>query len=254
MRHLACWTTLLVVFFFEGCAYPLKVKVEARPESLRDRSAVSTKATGPKVTGLIILPPAEASRGTFETYARSFERIFLNRGLRVVSPSITGRVVREQKTENAAQLPDIERALILAKETHVDALLQIGMLEFKGTRSRYFCGTTAESVSACTDVKFREAEYGRDLNGPLFELQARLIDANSAEVLAAFEMSTAVVDYLEASLASPENQDPKPVGRCSDCKSGSWWCRKCAEAEKKAIEALMDGLVERVANQSTSGQ
>ena len=162
--------------------------------------------------------------------------------------------MREQKTENAAQLPDIERALILAKDTHVDALLQIGMLELKATRSRYFCGTTPEVVSACTDAKFREAEYGRDINGPLLELQARLIDANSAEVLATFEMSTAVVDYFEGSFASPENQDPKPVGRCSDCKTGGWWCSKCAEAEKKAIEALTEGLVERVANQSTSGQ
>jgi hypothetical protein len=253
LNYSSFWSGVLVCAF-AGCAYPMKAEVTVRAGSARDSSASSPNGAGKQVRALMIVPPSGSSRGDFEPFLYEFERAFLNKGLRIVSSAITGRVVQEGKSENAAQLSDLERALILAKETGADAVLQVGILELRGTQSRYFCGNAGEVVTDCTAAEFRNSDFGRDIEAGVVVFQGRLIDVKSGFVLAALDISASVADHLEAVMQSPENQAGRLKSSCSPCKSDGWWCRKCVDAKARAIEAIVEGLVRRVASQSTAVQ
>ncbi len=202
----------------------------------------------------MILPPSGSSRGQFEGYLNEFERAFLQKGLRVVSSAVTGRVVQERKSESAAQLSDVERALILARETGADALLQVGSLESIGpSKLRWFCSTLMDGELAECDAKtYASSPFGRAISGTQWRLQGRLIDVRNGEVLASIEFTTAVVDHLTANLRDDGNREQKRESECRPCSRDSFWCTRCSRATDVAIQALISAAAATASTQPTS--
>lgn len=254
-RYAACMFRFLVLSSLAaGCTYPLRVAIDPVENNLTDRTAKSPTNAGPPAKSVIILPPSGSSRGAFEGYLNEFERALLQKGLRVVSSAVTGRVVQERKSESAAQLSDVERALILARETGADALLQVGSLEtVNATKSRWFCTPSRErELEECTAKQYLSSEFGRSISGPQWRFQGRLIDVRSGEVLASIEFTTAVVDHLVANLRDEGNQDPKLEAECRPCSRESYWCVRCEAARQAAIEALIGAAAATASTQPTS--
>lgn len=251
----AAWKTILVVSLLSmSCSTPLVARVRIKDGAVRDRSAMRPTGGGPHVRSLMILPPTGSSRGDFDEYMHEFERAFLARGLKVVSSAVTGRVVQERKNESAAQLSDLERALILARETGADAVLQIGALSAKGTSTRYFCGEDGAKVTDCDESAFSVATFGRALEGVVYVFQGRVIDVRSGEILAAIDISAPSIEFLVANIDGNSSESSKPRGNClSTCRAANnWWCQCCRNAESSALQALIDGLVQRVAAITTT--
>lgn len=246
--------TLVFVLLASSCTYPLVTSVSPVSAAVTNRTEVTQSSWGPTVKSVMILPPSGSTRGTFEGYLNEFERGFLKRGIRVVSSAVTGRVVQERKNESAAQLSDIERALILARETGADALLQVGSLDEVNEHSRFFCGESANELTECTGPQLAKSTFGRQLSGGQYRFQGRLVDVKTGEVLAALELTAPVVNFLEANLRETDNVQSVLVASCSKCRSEGYWCRRCAAAENQAAEAIIAGVVTAVASQPTAGQ
>jgi hypothetical protein len=160
------------------------------PGALRDLSApVATKA---QVSAIIVLPPRGSERGQRSELA-DLERVLLGKGFRVISSGITGRVASgpvEARADEASRLSDLERALILAKNSNADALLQVGEIGFEPTE-RYFTLLEGDkshlkevpelpaSLDACV-IRMKEAR---------FTFQAKLINVENGEIVVSMEIS-----------------------------------------------------------------
>lgn len=158
----------------------------------------------------MVIPPSGTARGEFEEKIAGAEREFLRRGITLISPAITGRVVLSGKEEagrhtTVASLSDMERALILAKESSADALLQIGTLQWEpsensGNAWRFFVKDKgAEGYRFLFFVpiyRFREvsrevfintsSEERFSLEGDFLNFTGRLVGTQTGEVLASF--------------------------------------------------------------------
>jgi hypothetical protein len=81
----------------------------------------------------MVLPPRGSERGQVSELAE-LERVLLAEGFRVISSGITGKVASgpaEERVDEAARFSDLERALILAKKSNADTLLQVGEMAFQ---------------------------------------------------------------------------------------------------------------------------
>jgi len=143
-----------------GCAttHNLTMKADLPPI---DRSVLSPKLKEKKFTKIIVIPPSGTVRGTFEPKIVLFEREFLRQGMTVISGAITGRIVmdavdkpNEKKGEAARDLSDMERALVMARNTGAEAILQLGEYKWDLTEKlwRYFI------ADAVKDSDFRETD------------------------------------------------------------------------------------------------
>ncbi len=233
-----------------GCVHPLHVDLKPQVR-IGDKSAWSGAPASGGIGSVMLLPPRGSSRGEFGDILPAFERALLQRGLRVVSAAVTGRVVQERKAEAASQLTDIERALILSKETGADALLQVGAFEWQGTASRWFCEGDGDLLEECSEADYRAAARGREVSGEVARLTGRVIDGQTGEVLAIIALSIPVVDGLDCSIRSGANQEPKIVTRCGPCSEDSWWCRQCNAAAWRVLEDLADHLVANLAQRKS---
>ena len=182
-----------------GCAtsHYLTMKADGQPF---DESAFSPRFKERKCTKLIVIPPSGTARGAFETQIALFEREFLRKGLTVISGAITGRVVMEatvradtkadeKMSDMAGGLSDLERALVMAKKTGADAILQLG--EFRWTRdkewTRFFIADPGDNSN------FREVgnDVWRSWTGPRWTCDSvelvfvgKIVDVDNGEVLA----------------------------------------------------------------------
>ena len=160
------------------------------PGALRDRSAPAvTKA---QVSAVIVLPPRGSERGQVSELA-DLERVLLGKGFRVISSGITGRVASgpvEARAEEASRLSDLERALILAKNSNADALLQVGEIGFVPAE-RYF--TLLEGnmrhFEEVPELSSRTATYCIRIKEARFVFQAKLINVENGEILVSMDIS-----------------------------------------------------------------
>lgn len=190
------------VLLLSGCAsYQLQMSPSL---AAVDESAVSPKLSQKKYTRLMVIPPSGTSRGQFDHQIALFEREFLKNGTTIISGAITGRVVaesenslgKEGRTGRVIDLSDAERALVMAKDTGADAILQIGAWQFSdAVASRYFI---LDSDKGDRFVEVQLAEY-RSWTKEKFLFPSRilhfvgkLIDVSSAEVVASFKLKDAV--------------------------------------------------------------
>ena len=84
----------------------------------------------------MVVSPSAKDSAEFVSYLANIERQFMKRGLTVISPAITARVSSSKIDPDkdggrgGSGFDAVGRALILAKETNSDAVLQIGVFEF----------------------------------------------------------------------------------------------------------------------------
>ncbi len=175
-----------------------------------DQSVVSPRAAGKSYSKIIVLPPPGSSRGSFEPKLVLFEREFLRRGLTVISPAVTGRAVvppgkdtAERKPESPGTLSDLERALIMAKGTGAEIVLQLStFIWLPGGPTRFFVTTTGrQGAFQEVDAVQHKAWRGPAVrfNSPVLHFVGKLIDVDTGEVL-----STLAVQ-LPANGALPED-------------------------------------------------
>ena len=193
-------STLTAIFAFSllmstGCAtrQVLNMKSDLPPI---DDSAISPRLKDIPCRKIMIIPPSGTARGTFENKLSLFEREFIRQGMTVISAAITGRVVmdspdksQEKKNETAGNLSDMERALIMAKTTGADVILQLGMFEWGKERilTRFFI------AEGTTDGVFKETNLSqyKSWTGAKMEFESlvlnfigKLVNVENGEVLA----------------------------------------------------------------------
>jgi hypothetical protein len=172
-----------------GCAiYTLDMAPARAPE---DKTSVAPDLASRGYTKIMALPPSGTNRGELDAVISIFERELLKQNITVISSAVTGRVVMDsggtaKKDEAAQGLSDAERALVMAKGTGADAILQIGALQWEQAVGRWFVlrgkkyeEVTQEEHSACR---------GARTSFPGLELVfvGRLIDVESGQVMASF--------------------------------------------------------------------
>jgi hypothetical protein len=176
----------LLALLSASCAASLSLL----PSELQDRSAPAAKKA--EVSAIMVLPPRGSERGQQSELA-DLERILLAKGFRVISSGITGRVASdtvEARADEATRLSDLERALILAKKSNADALLQVGELGFKpseryfavleGDREKYAeIPEPPDSRGSCV-VRIKEARFG---------FEAKLINVENGEIVISVDLS-----------------------------------------------------------------
>jgi hypothetical protein len=166
-----------------------------------DDSAISPRLKDIPCKKVMIIPPSGSARGTFESKLSLFEREFIRQGMTVISSAITGRVVmdspdksQERKNETASNLSDMERALIMAKTTGADVILQLGMFEWSKERilTRFFI------AEGTTDGGFKETDLlqYKSWTGAKLEYESlvlsfigKLVNVENGEVLATISTS-----------------------------------------------------------------
>ncbi len=132
---------------------PLPSPVQPRqlvlsPATMEDRSAPLRPSK--QYASIMVLPPTGSERGQVGELVE-VERLLLNSGFKVISSGVTGRVVTTGQTAGAAPMSDLERALVLARTSHADALLQIAKLDWE---------PSSRSFVADGGGPYREVERG----------------------------------------------------------------------------------------------
>ncbi len=165
----------------------------------------STHAPGRRRCSAVMVLPAPGLETNSASVLSVLEGHLLARNIRVVSSAITGRAVIQsplapdstKPTTGAAILSDLERALVLAKNANVDCVLQLFTLDVGTTdATRLFVWPmNGRSLVESDQKTFETYNPGRrwTLVGPRWQINSKLIDVDSGNVLAVigFSQSTA---------------------------------------------------------------
>jgi hypothetical protein len=133
---------------------------------LRDLSRVSPDLKRARYRKVIVVAPSGSSRGAFDETLNAIEGAFLDAGLKVISSAVTARVGKESDgTSNTAKgegtgLSDVEKALILAKSSGADVMLQVGSWE-------WLPATTSEKRTVQVSQGFQI--YNRTISEPVVQ-------------------------------------------------------------------------------------
>jgi hypothetical protein len=96
----------------------------------------------------------------------------------------------KSKSESAAQLSDAERALIMAKETGADAILQIGQFEWNEGQTRYYLADPGSGSHKEVNLAAFRASNENKISFPSQYLTfvGRLTDVQTGTILASFKI------------------------------------------------------------------
>ena len=176
-------TLLLASILLSGC---VTASLTLKPIPPTDRSVESrTKKTYSSLMVLMTDPRQEAEQA-------ALERVLLGAGIRVISAGVTGRVVQDDESrlrvETGKDLTGLERALVLAKRSNAEGLLQVMDVGWKDNTGRPFVlkGERFEEVPAGSMVdgtKLLRVQEG------VFKLQARVIDVDSGEIVVSIDLA-----------------------------------------------------------------
>ncbi len=248
----------LVPMVLSGCVSTSTLTM-TREKPVVDRSVVSPKLEKNRYEKIMVIPPSGTSRGAFEPQIVLFEREFLRRGITVISGAITGKVVLEapggddeKKSEAAALLTDLERALIMAKRTGADAILQVGdfSLSQEVVKTRFF-------VVDATGGTFREVPQEEYEAFQGFQKQwfaskemrfiGRLVDVENGEVVATLDVSIPLNHLLPGDYVATFSwdviRDPAWMQDSENFPySGNWDSKARKLAEERIIETVVRQL------------
>ena len=247
---------LLSALFLVGCVTPiLKMSSVVEP---KDDTVVAPKLSYQAFRRVMIIPPSGTARAEFNEKISLLEREFLKNGLVVISGAITGRVVLDtpggegRRVEAAAQLSDAERALIMAKETGADVILQIGRMGWNQEQrfKRFFLlDADGQRYREVSEAEFRAAPLDKAryaFQAPAFTFVGRLMDVLTGEVLASFQVESAANWNLpsEYSTELKDDTEAKPFGKRPMNEtpfryaSGAWLSEAQERTEAKVIETI----------------
>ncbi len=156
---------------------------------------------------VMIVPPSGTARGGFERELSVFEKKFIEVGVTLISPAVTGRVASAGEEKHGGQeLSDVERALILAKKSGAEVLLQVGFMGSGPPRDRALCGTRPEALGGCKDpTDWKAAPWKVGLRGPTLRFEGRLINVENGEIIASLDIAQAVMNNLKAGMSRAVN-------------------------------------------------
>jgi len=256
-----CLSVLLLVSFIGCASFDHRV---ARREPLLDESSTSSNLSAKKYTRIMVIPPsADTKGGGFEEQLASAEREFLRRGMTLISPAVTGRVYdREGLDSRTIDLTDMERALILAKDSNTEALLQIGtfrwepIVESKRSQRYFIAVKNPGSVWYSPNPKytFNEVDRAQYVNHNVNERIAlsaeyliftgRLVDVQDGEVVASFSLCGMLVHNLSqdynATLVRGDSPGTWAVQHSNYDFNGEW--------QRDAKRDLVDMVFSRIAD------
>jgi hypothetical protein len=179
----------------------------AKERPLYDVSALQPDLAKKMYSKIIVLHSSGTDSSRFETIVAGFEREFLRHGVTVISGAVTGRVVldvekSERKTEAAAQLTDIERALVMARRTGAEAVLQIGAYErLPLVEARYLVHAKGSGIRETDRETYLAWPGDRTyLSSGASLFVGKLIDVSSGEVVASFKVGCATFSSFPADI------------------------------------------------------
>jgi hypothetical protein len=230
-----CATALLISF--SGCGFSNQLSPKVRSVtvdvplskiSIKDNSVLSPALRNAKFRRVIVVAPNGSSRGAFDESTNQIEGAFLRSGLNVISSAITARVGKESEGGSnttkgeGTGLSDAEKALILAKSSGAEVMLQVGnwdwmkvvSLQEKRVRvsqgfqsfmktveessvdpktlQRYFIsdagsdsGTMSETIKSEWD---KTEAFKIAIGSDVLHFSGRLIDIKTGEVMGTLEM------------------------------------------------------------------
>lgn len=206
---------------------------------------------------IMIVPPSGNVRGAFDHELSVFERKFLKVGVTLISPAITGRVVgsdndQGRPTDVAGGLSDVERALILARKSGVEAILQVGSFGPDGFADRLLCGSSPDAVRTCDPQAWLAAPWKVTLHGRVLRFQGRLLDVENGEIIGSLDVSQAIWNnssytwtYHEGGqplVPHPAAAQPQSVQDCEN--PGSDYLKSgCAMIDGMSREEIIDVVV-----------
>jgi hypothetical protein len=206
-------------------------------------------------TAVMVLPPRGSERGQVSESAdvERVERVLLRGGFRVISSAVTAKVVRDPTgnlVERASTLSDLERALVLAKESNAEVLLQIVEIDLKD-RYRPF-------VPGSREGRFQEIRPGAQVDQgtqvvrvheKVFSLRARAINVENGEIVMSVDVSQGT------SYALPE---PKTVAIVEQSLFERVGTKEVTTDEperlQKAIEQVLDAFLSRLGPSAAPAQ
>ena len=205
-----------------------------------DQSSVSPSLQSGIFERIMIVPPPGSAGAEFQDNLAAIERSFIARGITVISSAITSRV------ESGMQLSEVERALILARDSNADAVLQIAawrwlVAEGSDYSRRYF----VEDVLGTSFAEVDQLAYERAgdrvrhvYESGVLSFTGRLIDVENGEVIASFK-----IDVPEVNVADPLIVTFDGGGEVQT-ESYAWGTdqRKRQAATDRAISTLFDRL------------
>lgn len=140
--------------------------------------------------------PGEGPTKTSDEVLSALEGHLIQRGIGVVSSGMTGRVVSDLGlVEGAAQLPPLERVIVLAKKANIDCVFQLQRLDI-GIRdaSRYFyLNAPGLGMKETFSVASLDPSRGWTLSGPAWEIGGKVIDVENGDVLAIVDLYQSTV-------------------------------------------------------------
>jgi hypothetical protein len=191
---------LLLIIVASGCAKRPVLTMVAEKE-LIDRSVSTPELGNMKYKRIMVITPQGTVRGQYDHMVAIFEREFLRKGVGVVAAAVTGRVVLESAGREetgggqAVNLSDVERALVMAKKSGADAILQIGVYDLKSNRKSRFFVREIKQITY-REVSQREFENSKDVkrvsfSSDVYHFIGRLIDVETGEVRASIDIESA---------------------------------------------------------------
>ena len=249
---------LLVPLLLGGCA-SISVLTMTREKPPLDRSVVSPKLARNRYDKIMVIPPSGTARGAFEPQIVLFEREFLRRGMTVISGAVTGKVVleapgtgEERKSESAALLSDLERALIMAKRTGADAILQVGDFTYAPIGETARCFVTDRAGRPFREVEPAEYETftgarKQQYAAPELRFIGRVVDVANGEVVASLDVALPLNHVLPAEYTArfvrAPMRNPEWTQRDESFPYASDWPEMAKKpAEQRIIEAVVARL------------
>ena len=237
-----------------ACGGSLALNMTPRSPAFVDESSVSPRLQADPFQKIMIVPPSGSAGVEFQENLAAVERSFIARGITVISSAITSRVILEdqtrdhQRSESGLQLSEVERALLLAKQSNADAVLQIGTWEWVDSDAsaygwRYFVQDKASKtyVEAGQD-EFNEAPVRKLLRrrygSAVLGFTGRLINVENGEVLASFKIDVPVVNVADPLMVMLDG-DGNVQSQSYDWAKDS---RRYQAARGRAVGALFDRL------------
>jgi hypothetical protein len=193
---------------------------------------------------MMVLPPRGSDRGQVSELA-DVERVLLAGRIRVISSGVTGRVVLDQsgnRVETAANLSDLERALVLARNSNAEALLQIvdigwmdGRRPFVLVGDRYQEVAPGTSVDPSALVRIREA---------VFKLQARVINVENGEIVMSIDVSQGTSRVISPPMTISVRSSPIGSGSTNEIDTDE------PDRRRAVVSQVMDTFLARLAQGS----
>lgn len=250
-RPLLAAALVLALALLVGCGKPGLTSLTVGPRvPVHDQSVPTPQKSA--YASVMVLPPRGSERGAVTDLA-SLEKALLKKGVRVISSGVTGRVVVDgaegkRGGDTATQLSDLERALVLARKSNADAILQVMEIGWRDDlpavdRYYWFDDKTWHELEKKPESDWFRQNRGKEhrlaiIRGPALAFQAKVIDVETGEIVAAVDLAQSTVGEIESKVLYLPKKGKKEVKITSD--------------ELRA--AVIDAVMERLADVIVKGQ